>query len=268
MRLGICTIQRDRAPWIKEWVAFHYLMGFRKFYFFAHNCKDNTSEVLVELQKRFDIKAFVLSADVDRPQLKSYQYAYDNFAHEVDWMAFIDGDEFLFPTNTDGMCDALERFSYERISALGVWWSCFGSSGHIDEPAGLLTENYRHRAPLNWEANRHIKSIVMGRQMGRVHMRKNAHLFDTPFGTVDENFRKISSGFSIDCESTYALFRINHYACQSYSFYTGFKMHSGAADADSSLIRPRSWWDMYDRNEEYDTSLVRFSEKLKNLVFN
>ena len=56
MLLGICTIQRDRAPWIKEWVCFHYLMGFRKFYFFAHNCIDNTHEVILELTKKFDIK--------------------------------------------------------------------------------------------------------------------------------------------------------------------------------------------------------------------
>jgi len=37
MRLGITTIQRDRAPWIKERVAFHYLVGFRKFYIFLNH---------------------------------------------------------------------------------------------------------------------------------------------------------------------------------------------------------------------------------------
>ena len=266
MRLGICTIQRDRAAWIKEWVTFHYLVGFRKFYFFAHNCKDNTSEVLLELQKKFDIQAFVLGADVERPQLKCYQYAYDNFAHEVDWMAFIDGDEFLFPTQTKDMREALESYSYERISALGVWWSCFGSAGHVAEPEGLVTENYRMRASADFEANRHIKSLVLGRQMGRVHVAQNSHIFNTPFGTVDEQRRLITKGFSPEYEPSYTNFRINHYVCQSYNYFTKFKQNSGAADAGALMVRPDSWWTKHDRNDEFDNSLEKYSADLRTLL--
>jgi len=266
MRLGICTIQRDRAPWIKEWVAFHYLMGFRKFYFFAHNCKDNTVDILADLQRRYDIRAYVVSADVERPQLKCYQFAYDNFGHEVDWMAFIDGDEFLFPVQGDDLFSILEEQAYKKISALGVWWSCFGSSGHIEEPAGLVTENYRHRAPLDWEFNRHVKSLVLGRQVGRVHMTKNSHFFDTPYGTFDEGGRLLTGGFMPEYPSTYQTIRINHYVCQSYSYYKGFKQHSGAADASAQAERPESWWERCNRNEEFDSSLCRFYERLNNIV--
>lgn len=55
MKLGITTIQRDRAPWIKEWIAFHYLVGFKKFYVFLHNCSDDTKKSLTDLEKKFDI---------------------------------------------------------------------------------------------------------------------------------------------------------------------------------------------------------------------
>jgi len=266
MRLGICTIQRDRAPWIKEWVAFHYLVGFRKFYFFAHNCKDNTSEVLLDLQRKFDIQAFVIGADVERPQLKSYQYAYDNFAHEVDWMAFIDGDEFLFPTRAINMSEALEGYSYEKISALGVWWSCFGSSGHIQEPEGLVIENYRMRASQAFEANHHIKSIVLGRQMGRVHVAQNAHIFNTPFGTVDEQRRIITKGCIPEYEPSYDCFRINHYVCQSYEYFKDFKKHSGAADAGALMVRPDAWWARHDRNDEVDYSMQGFVSGVRELL--
>ena len=55
MHLGICTIQRDRAKWLAEWVAFHYVVGFRKFFIYLHKCSDNSSEIVLSLKKIFDI---------------------------------------------------------------------------------------------------------------------------------------------------------------------------------------------------------------------
>ena len=98
MHLGICTIQRDRAKWLAEWVAFHYVVGFRKFFIYLHKCSDNSSEIVLSLKKIFDIECFTIPDETLRPQLTSYQHAYNEYGHTVDWMAFIDGDEFLFPT--------------------------------------------------------------------------------------------------------------------------------------------------------------------------
>ena len=81
MVLGITTIQRDRAPWIKEWIAFHYLVGFKKFYFYAHNCRDNSVEVLQDLKKNFDISIFPTNVDDNLIALKCFQGAYENFGY-------------------------------------------------------------------------------------------------------------------------------------------------------------------------------------------
>src|SRR3989344_3573326 len=220
--LSITTIQRDRAPWIKEWVAFHYLVGFRKFYIFAHNCRDNTSEILTNLKKNFDIKILTVDSNLKAPQLRCYQDAYDNFGSGVDWMAFIDGDEFLFPTSHDSMENALEEFSDKKISALGVYWACFGSSGYITEPSGLIVENYRYRAADGYENNRHIKSIVRGGQGASIQTSGTPHLFKTSFRTYDENLRPITGSGWTDYEPTYEKFRINHYICQSRSYFLNF----------------------------------------------
>jgi hypothetical protein len=145
-----------------EWFAFHYLVGFRNFYFFAHQCSDQTAQIIVHLQKRLNIKAFVISRDAVRPQLMAYQYAYANFGDEVDWMAFIDGDEFLFPTRSRDLVKCLDELDNGLISAYGVYWSCFGSSRFLIEPPGLITEKYRHRAQHDFDPNSHLKSIVRG----------------------------------------------------------------------------------------------------------
>jgi hypothetical protein len=262
MRLGIVTIQRDRAPWIAEWIAFHSLVGVQKFYFYAHNCDDNTSEVLTSLQKFYDITAFSLKTEPDQSiQLPAYQHAYDNFGHECDWFAFIDGDEFLVPTASDTVGDVLAHFDYQKMSALAVYWSCFGSSGHVVEPSGLITKNYRRRHHSDAANNRHVKSIVRGRQT--VSTGINAHLFNTPYGTFDENLRPITTGIA-GFDPTHRYLSVNHYAGQSREFFVRFKQRFGTGYVGTSYVHTDDWWNEYDRNDVLDHSIERYYERLEN----
>lgn len=260
MKLGITTIQRDREPWIKEWVAFHYLVGFRKFYIFLHNCSDQTATVLDQLKKHFDIK--VLSTpDIDNPQLSCYQQSYLNFGDEVDWMAFLDADEFLFSPSNQSIQKALIEYQDAPLSALGVYWSCFGSSGHLNEPDGLIIENYKHKAVVEYPNNRHIKSIVRGKLPFAQAV--DPHFFKTPLGTFDENLRPIPNGWT-DYNPTYNKFCINHYVTQSRSFFLSFK--SKFSTPDGSPARDESYWLEHNTNDQYDNSLDQFVLPLKNLL--
>lgn len=260
MRLGLVTIQKNRAPWIHEWVAFHSLVGFSKFYFYAHNCTDGSEQVLGRLAQAYDLKAFMVKTDENQVQLKVYQHAYENFGHECDWLAFIDGDEFLFPTAQRTVGEALADFQYTRTSAIGAYWACFGSSGHVQEPAGLVVENYRRRPPLSFEINRHIKSIVRGRQNSRVG--PNSHMFVTPWGTQDELGRPVTFGLT-EHEPSYQRLRINHYVTQSLQYFKQFKQGSGAADAGAAYTRPDSWWAKHDHNDELDSSMAPWLPRLR-----
>lgn len=252
MRIGLVTIQKNRAPWIHEWVAFHHLVGFTNFYFYAHNCTDHSGDVLARLAQAYDLKAFMVNTNENQVQLKAYQHAYETFGHECDWLAFIDGDEFLFPTAHATMAEAMADFEYLRTSAIGAYWVCFGSSGHVQEPEGLVVRNYRRRPGLDFEINKHIKSIVRGRQASRVG--PNSHMFATPWGTQDELGRPVDFGLTKH-EPSYTRLRINHYVTQSWQFFKQFKQASGAADAGAAYVRPDSWWARHDHNDEHDASL-------------
>ena len=253
MKIGIVSIQKNRAPWLHEWVAFHHLVGVSKFYVYAHNCSDTSGAVLGRLSQAYDLQAFALNTHENQVQLKAYQHAYENFGHECDWLAFIDGDEFLFPTAAPSLADALAPHQYRKVSALGVYWVCFGSGGHLQEPPGLVTQNYRQRPPLAFPDNQHVKSLVRGRQASRVG--PNSHLFATPWGTEDEIGRPVTFGRTEHTPS-YAHLRINHYVTQSREFFQRFKQGSGAADAGAGYVRPDSWWLKHDRNEEADDSMA------------
>lgn len=265
MTLGICTIQRNRGPWLIEWFAFHYLVGFRNFYFFAHKCTDDTLQIIAHLQRWLNIKVAEVGDDVNRPQLTAYQYAYDNYNHEVDWMAFIDGDEFLFSPNFENLEDCLSRLDNGQISAFAVYWACFGSSRFLIEPVGLITENYRYRAPISFPKNSHIKSIVRGKLGNAVSVSNNAHIFCTPNGTVDENYQLVTSG-NTSFQPTWNNLRINHYICQSRTYFSSFKQSSGAADVNPRAVRPEWWWLEQDRNDEFDSSLAPLYPNLRKLM--
>jgi hypothetical protein len=216
--------------------------------------------VLKTLAGAYDLNAFSVNTAENQIQLKVYQHAYENFGHECDWLAFIDGDEFLFPTAAPTIGAALAPFQYSKTSALGAYWACFGSSGHVEEPAGLVVENYRRRPAYDFADNSHVKSIVRGRQASRVG--PNSHLFVTPWGTQDELGREITFGRTPYAPS-YTQFRINHYVTQSLQYFRQCKQTSGAADAGAGYVRPDSWWLKHDRNDELDASLEHLLAPLR-----
>lgn len=264
MKLGICTIQRDRSQWLVEWLAFHYVVGFRVFYFYAHHCTDDTVEKLVKLSRVINIQAFELKEKQDYIQLQAYQHCYNNFGADVDWMAFIDGDEFLFPTEADSIQDVLSYYQDKPMSALAVYWLMFGSNGHIEEPSGLIIDNFTRRAKLEARENKLIKSIVRGGET--MQALRNAHLFSTERGTFDELMRPVDRGHLPDVEPTFNKIRINHYSSQSYNYYHGFKRTSGMADAGHSIVRPDDWWESRNKNDILDLTIQRFRDDVVRVM--
>lgn len=259
MKLGITTIQRNRGKWIVEWLAFHMMVGFNRFYVYAHKTDDGMTEKLVTLSRHYDIKVHLLDEQA-QPQLLAYQHAYNAYGSDVDWMAFIDGDEFLHPTACLGMDQALSAFETQPLSALAVNWLCYGSSGHLQDPNGLVIQDYPRHSRVDFLPNRHVKSIVRGRQKLAV---RASHVFDTEQGTFDSLLRPVSAGWMREQEPVYEHFRINHFAVQSYEFFRQTKQRMGAADGNSLLVRPDAWFHEYDRNEVDDGQSYQFLVRLK-----
>jgi len=267
MKVAITSIQRNRNPYIVEWLAFHLAMGFNQFYIYCHKTTDGMTETLLKLANRYPIQVIPLYDD-DSPQILAYQHAWANFGSVVDWMAFIDGDEFLFPSNKESIQDALTAYNSLSLSALGVYWKCYGSNGHINEPSGLVTENYvRHSKP-DFAPNQHIKSIVKGKE----NINPNrSHFFQTEHGTFDEHLRPINSGHMANYTPSYDVFRINHYVVQSKQYFSETKQGIGAADLPSGNgKRTDEWFTFHDTNDDDDgvakKLLPRLREKLAEMT--
>ena len=116
MTLAITSIQRDRAPYLLEWLAFHMAVGVERFFLYAHRCTDGTHELLVKLARHYPITPYVIEHD-QQPQIAAYQHAWQAHGQGVGWMAFIDGDEFLMPTRDDTLGAALAHYAEAPLSA-------------------------------------------------------------------------------------------------------------------------------------------------------
>jgi len=261
MQVAIASIQRNRNPWIVEWLAFHMAVGFNRFFIYCHECDDGMPQTLETLSRHYPITFYTVQAP-EKPQLAAYQHAIDTHNAEVDWMAFIDGDEFLFPVQAPDIQQALAEFNGHEMSALGVYWMCYGSSGHLEEPDGLLMENFTRHSKPDFGPNRHIKSVIKGRQQARA---ATSHIFATERGTYDERLRQLTTPMLNDPaqQPSHAKLRINHYVTQSYDYFKGVKQKLAAADRTPVVLRGDDWFFAHDRNECDDGLSYNFLVRLK-----
>ena len=261
MDIGITSVQRDRNPYIIEWIAFHLCVGFNRFYIYSHRSIDGMNEALHSIAKHYPV--VVKEIDYDFPQHTVYVDSVHHHLPEVDWMAYIDGDEFLFPVQHADIKDALAPYQDKRLSALAAYWTCYGSSGHLDDPDGLLLEQYTRHSRPEFHANRYIKSIVKGKRNDHIQG-VTAHIFATSDGTYDEKMRILTSHELMgDEQPSQEIFRINHYMTQSYDFYRRKKSQMIPPDGNFNSIRSLEVFDSLDRNECDDGIRYKFLVRLK-----
>ena len=262
MKLGITTIQRGRAAYLLEWIAFHQIVGFERFIIYSHG-GDSEQEALLSPLSRVvpSISCYRWDVLTKRPQLLAYHHSWRHHSKEVDAMAFIDGDEFLYSPDGE-LRDTVNRLLLPEASALGVYWIIYGSSGHLDEPEGLLLEQFTRHAESSYAANRHIKTIL---RSGEDAQFVNSHFFVTPKGTVDELGRRIEEPLVSAFPPSHEHLCINHYVTQSRAYYQHVKRNMGQIDLPPRYRHERGedWFQGHDRNECAFGNAMNFVRRTK-----
>jgi hypothetical protein len=204
--LSVCAIYRNEAPYLREWIEFHRLVGVERFFLYDNNSTDDHLRELAPYLTNgvVTLHEWKVSPPVQRD---TYSHCLAEHGGESRWIAFIDIDEFLFSPTLRPLPELLTE--YEPWPGVGVNWACFGSSGHHTKPAGLVTESYL--TMLDAPANRFIKSIV---DPARVSDCASAHHFRyASVATVDENHYPI---IGLRSKSpSFSKLRINHYVTKS-----------------------------------------------------
>ena len=203
--LAVCAIYRDEAPFLREWIEFHRLVGVDRFFLYDNGSVDDGRSVLAP----YEDEGLVVRQEWLRfPGWRSaYSDCLSEYGAGARWLAFIDIDEFLFTPTGSSLPKVLAE--YEAWPGIGVNRATYGTSGHKTRPPGLVIENYVRRMSEAHPAS--VKTIVDPARTGRM---VNPHRFEHTDGiAVDEQGNEVDGMFTKSF--TFDRLRINHYWTKS-----------------------------------------------------
>ena len=252
--LSIGAVYRNEAPYLREWIEFHRLVGVERFFLYNNRIDDDHIEVLRPYIDdgtviRDDLPAFP-------PQLECYQQCVESHRSDSRWIAFIDVDEFLFSPTGRPVPEILRDF--EQHPGMAVNCVVFGTSGHQAPPPGLVIENYRRRLALDRPRTKVVKAIVDPERVVKVGDTAHYFIYVDEHKAVDELRRSVREELS-DTASV-ELLRINHYFTRSQQER---ERKLAAPRVDNGEMKNREGVEERDRrlNEEPDDGGIRLTHR-------
>lgn len=256
--LAACAIYRNEAAHIAEWIEFHQLTGFERFYLYDNLSSDHHREVLAPYVE--EGIAVVHEWPLVPGQMPAYDHCLETYGDEARWIGFFDIDEFLFSPTYRQVSEVLR--DYERWPGVCVNLPRFGTSGHREPPEGLVIENYLTR--LRVRADLTVKSIV---DPAAVEGALNSHQFRCRRRTaVDENGYPVHS--TLTKSASYERLRANHYYSKSEEELRA--KHERVTADYSALRKPLPEDDALARWEDEvgvrDTTILHYLEPLREAL--
>lgn len=264
--LSATAIVRNEARHIREWIEFHRLVGVERFTIYENGSTDDTRQLLAPYEGSGIVEVvpwphFLRDYDT---QALAYAHALAHAGPRTRWMAFLDIDEYLFPTEGGTLPEVLR--DYEDLPALVVYWLMFGTSGHAAPVEGPLVEHYTMRAPVPTGAIKdpllaNYKSVV---QPHRIVGNRGAHNFVTDVegcNGYDEARRQIRR--KAPRRVTVEHLRINHYYTKSHAEW---QTRFGRTEGPGTVARDaflRAAFETVERAPVEDRTVQRYLPALK-----
>lgn len=153
----VFTNARDEKN-IKEWAAHYLLLGFDLVYIFDHKSIKPLTKEFENFDKRVIVERCEWEGGIKMPLMNRAADIAKNL--NASWILYIDADEFLILNEFNNVKKLLNAFSH--ADSLGINWLFFGSNHHINEPEGLILDNYTLSALM---LDKHVKSFVRPSQI-------------------------------------------------------------------------------------------------------
>jgi predicted HAD superfamily phosphohydrolase YqeG len=222
------TKVKNEAPYMKEWIEFHKLVGVEKFIIYDNESTDNLKEILQPYVDSGEVVYVFYPGNYLQLQEKMVNEAIKKYRNKTKWIVVFDVDEYIIPVKQEKITDVLYEIEEElgkKIHALAINWVMYGYSGHYSKPKGLLIENYMRSDGINPR----VKSIVNPRTVVHYEIHHAVHLFYKR-GMNEKGKIVIGGAFSDVSEASTDKIRINHYYTKSYEEFAHkiIKFHRAA----------------------------------------
>jgi Glycosyltransferase family 92 len=254
--LSIMAIFRNEAPYLEEWIEYHKLVGVEHFYLYNHESTDQYLEVLAPYVQSGEVTLTDWSGNGEvhgkfrAVQLGAIDHAIKRTRGVSFWLAIIDIDEFLVPTQSTSLLPTLQK--NEAYGALMIHWRIFGTSEAPIIPAGkLLTETLTRCTPVHCNYNWWAKSIIRPEAVAWM----NEHV---PW-TMNPNWKALPLTHSNPIQLNHYWFRTENFFRETkLPRYTKWGKGSCWAGDINNILQ------LYDlANREKDNAILRFAPALR-----
>jgi len=256
LRIAFCTVIRDEADYLPEWLIFQRLIGFDAGIIYNNLSVDGTADILANFGRSQELITIDWPATDMFFQMRAYDDCIARFAKDFDWIAFIDIDEFIIKRNHKSLRDLLAT-QRSTTAGIAINWAMFGSSGHKETPQQLTIEAFTQRADRNFGPARLVKSIV---RPGLTRQCTYPHTFDVDGDYVGPSGEPVEWGNPgrIANYPDYSDFSVNHYFTKSFQQWQK-KLQRGYR----TRKRSEDEFLYYDRNEIEDRSACTYADALR-----
>ena len=253
----VCIIKNEQ--YLEEFILYHYLLGVEHFYIY-----DNESDI--PIKKRLNHYLYQKICTINYfpgkvKQIEAYNHCIFHYGKDTEWLAIIDGDEYILPKKHDNLVSFLK--DYENYSAIAINWINFGSNYYQFKQQGYLIENYTY---CEIKPDGHIKTICRPKDVKRIINPHFVLLKNKNEGYIDCNKKKVildDKNEFFNYTQTTDIIQINHYWGKSYQEMEE-KIDRGRATMNSKRSMPPNYHILY--NEKQDNLIItKYLNQLKNL---
>ncbi len=262
----ICSIFKNEAPFLREWIELNRLVGVDHFYLYNNFSSDSYLQIL----KPYIEKEIVTLIDwpISLGQFPAYNHFWQYYRDSTQWVSFIDIDEFFCPIIQIDIKEWIKQ--YENYPSVVVYWKMFGTSGKMKHDYNkLVTEQYT----VCWDKLDSIGKVIVNTEWDFAeiyhhHIYAKFKIFNRSIKIPSINeFRKFIKWNQIHetKKNKNHSIQINHYWSKSFYSYMDAKVKRGDVN---NHIRDLDLFYLHEQNNtSSDYAIFRFIVRLK-LLFN
>ena len=165
--LAFVSIMKNEAPYLQEWLDYHLLAGVNHFYIYDNQDDDEQKKIL---QPYIDagLVTYIFYPGKQK-QCEAFNDAVKKYKFFCRYMAFIDGDEFIFPKDNRSIVEVVDELIADKpmFGGLAMNMLTFGSNyqDKADYSHGVLERFTRHAI----EPTPSVKSVINPRTINYLH---------------------------------------------------------------------------------------------------
>lgn len=287
--VSICAIFKNEAPFLKEWIEYHLMLGVEHFYLYNNNSEDNFEDVL---------KPYIDSGIVElklweqnHAQMSAYKDFYETKRHETKWISFLDIDEFVclrhvFTTNnwklnynsklpSNNLSVWLD--SYAKYPGVLMYFKMFGTSGKMHHDYNkLVIEQYT----ISWDGLYKIGKCFINTLYDIADYNTQTHhcpamwvrIWGIKLKVHPVNSLKIFVDYDIHFNwlfrDSWFPVQVNHYWSKAMDVYEAQMKMTDVYFKESPKKNPNYFYYHEEHNVTSDYTIFKYVAKLKNKINN